>query len=195
MKNLFTIFTLFLGMYFLLIPNSTYCNAKESSVNATITDKEGKSQDVNDIQLRFIKNNWVNVPPQVLKHFYLGIRYANSGSYEFSEILFFPLNQIREIDFKDKFATGVIIRKRDGSYIDIETDLKVLPHRETISFYETGGGLISSKKINYYDYRPSEKDNQDWTLDRCEGFVSSNNKEMKKYNIEIPHDVRKIVFH
>jgi hypothetical protein len=193
MKNLFTILTLLIGIYFLLFPNSTYCNAEDFSVNATITNREAKSQDVNDIRLRFIKNNWVNVPPQVLKHFYLGIRYADSGSTEFSEILFFPLKEIKEIDFKDEFATGDIIRKRDGSYIDIKRDK--VTGRETISFYAAGGNLISSKAIDYYKFMPSENAHPDWVIFRCEGLISDNNKEMKKYNIEIPQEVRKIVFH
>lgn len=195
MKTLFTILALFVAVSVSIITNPTYCNSEESTVNATITDREGKSQDVNDTQLRFIKNNWVNIKPQVLNHFYLGIRYADSGSYKLSEVLFFPLKEIKEIDFKDEFPTGEIIRKRDGSYIDIQVDLKVLPHRETISFYAADGGLISTKKINYYRYMPSEKADPDWMLIRCEGFLSGNNKKMEKYSIEIPHDIRKIVFY
>jgi len=182
---------LLLGIYFLSIAYAPYCNAQGSSITAIVTDRAGKSQVVNDIRFRFIRNNWLNVRPQNLNYFYVRLRY----SFNESEYLFYSLNEIKEINFKEKFNTGVIIRKRDGSYIDLKMNLNVLPHEISISFYDTEGRLINSKELYGYDFKPSEKPESGWCIHECIGSISLSNKKKEKYFIEIPHDVRKIVFH
>ena len=169
-------------------------------MNATITDREGKSQYVKDIQLHFVKNNWVNVIPQDLRYFYLGIRYVDSGSYHFSEILFFPLDEIKEIDWKDTFETGVskgmIIKKFDGTSVDIERirSQNNISFLETISFFSSNGELIKAKKLDYYNILPGEKSDPHWMIESCKGLIEGDEKS-KEYRIKIPHKVRRIVFH
>lgn len=191
MKKLFTIFMILFGIYFISINYATCCNAQDASLTGTITDREGKSQDVYDILFQFNRNNWINVPTQYLNYFYLQLR----SSPDESEALFYSLNEIKEIDFKEKFNTGLIIRKRDGSYIDIKMNLKVLPHKISISFYDASGRLINSKKLFDFNFAPSENLETGWIIYICTGSISGNNNENRKCSIRITHDVRKFVFH
>ena len=196
MKNLFIIIALMLEIFFSSVFNTNYCYALETPVEATIISREGKSQDVIDVQFLFIKNNWVNVPPRRVRSFYIGIRYADSGTFKFSEILSFSFREIKEIDWKETFATGVIIRKRDGSYIDIDRRKKTdnISFIETINFYSQNGKLIKSKEINYYKFKPDKESHPDWVLYKLISQPISNAGGKPQFEIEVPHDVRKIVF-
>lgn len=197
MKQFVIIIALLLGIFFSSLFNTNYCYAQETTVGATIISREGKSQDVIDVQFMFIKNGWVNVHPQRVRSFNIGIRYADSGTFKLSEILLFSFREIKEIDWKEKFATGVIIRKRDGSYIDIDRSRKTdsALFIETINFYSQNGELIKSKKINYCRFMPDEKSHPDWVIHSLTGQAIGNDGGKTRFEICVPHDIRKIVFH
>ena len=196
MKQSDIIIALLCGVFLASLLETNCCYAQETQVGATIISRENKSQYVNEVHFLFIKNNWANVSPQRVRSFYIGIRYADSETLKVSDFLSFSFREIKEIDWKEAFATGVVIRKRDGSYIDIDRKKKSdsISFQETINFYSKNGELLSSKKINYYKFIPDKESHPDWVLYQLIGRIKNNDGGETNLKIDVPHDVRKIIF-